>query len=519
MPEDFIVALTLFLEPSVFGALIAGAILGMAFGVLPGLGAASGTALLVSATYTLSTESALAMLLGIYCAATYSGSITACAVGIPGTASASASVLDGYALGKAGKLDRALTISVVAAVFGGLLGVVALYFLTEPISAIAIRFGAPEYFAIGVVGLTLISSMVRGMVLGGFLLAFFGLLIATVGIDPFTGVPRFTFGTMNLLEGISVVPVLIGLFAVSEAMMMLLGRSTGSVLDASKRIPFFAFNLDWKRIPVMARVSTVSGTVGLLIGAIPGIGASTATWIGYNEGRRVSREPEKFGDGSEEGLSAAETGANASVAASLIPLLSFGIPGSGTSAVLLGAMMLHGVVPGPSMFRETPHLFPYIVICAALGYTLVLALGIIGVGLWVRLLRVPKPFIVVTILIFAIVGAYSLRSNVFDIYVTFTFGIFGFMIRRAGFSVVPVVLAVVLGELVEHNFRRSLIMSDSGLMIFIERPVAGGLLLVAFLGFAIPFIRKGRQTDDSSGRDSTSPKVDPEASRVRNDAR
>ncbi len=495
MSEDFIVALSFFLEPHVTGALILGAVLGMGFGVLPGLGAASGTALLVSATYTLSTEAALAMLLGIYCAATYSGSITACAVGIPGTASASASVLDGYALGKAGKLDRALTISVVAAVFGGLMGIGALYFFTEIIANVAIRFGAPEYFAIGVVGLTLISSMVRGMVLGGFLLAFFGLMIATIGIDPFTGVPRFTFGTVNLLEGISVVPVLIGLFAVSEAMMLLLGASKGAQFDTSKKIPFFAFNLDWKRVPVMARVSAMSGTVGLLIGAIPGIGASTATWIGYNEGRRLSSEPEKFGEGSEEGLSAAETGANASVAASLIPLLSFGIPGSGTSAVLLGAMMLHGVVPGPNMFRETPHLFPYLVLCAAFGYTLVLGLGIFGVGFWVRLLRVPKPFIVVTILIFAIVGAYSLRSNVFDIYVTFGFGIFGFMVRRAGFSVVPVVLAVVLGELVEHNFRRSLIMSDTGLMIFAERPVSAVLLVFALLSFAIPFVRMGRNKD------------------------
>lgn len=505
MSEDILAALAFFLQPDVLGGLIAGALLGMGFGVLPGLGAASGTALLVSATYTLSTESAIAMLMGIYCAATYSGSITACAVGIPGTASASASVLDGYALGKSGKLDRALTISVVAAVFGGIMGVAALHFLTEPIANIAIKFGAPEYFAIGVVGLTMISSLAGGMLLGGFLFACFGLVLSTIGIDQLTGVQRFTFGSVNLLEGISVVPVLIGLFAVSEAMMMLLRKNDESVGTSATIIPFFAFNFDWSRLPVLARVSTVSGVVGILIGAIPGIGAATATWIGYNEGRRVSSEPEQFGKGSEEGLSAAETGANASVAASLIPLLSFGIPGSGTSAVLLGALMLHGVVPGPSMFRETPHLFPYIVLCVAAGYSLVLVLGIFGVGFWVRLLRVPRPFIVVTILMFAIVGAFSLRSNVFDVYVTFAFGLIGFLIRRAGFTVVPVVLAVVLGELVEQNFRRSLFMSDDGGMIFLQRPVTACLLLFGFLSFSIPFISKAiTQSRDENGCSSGS---------------
>lgn len=282
--------------------------------------------------------------------------------------------------------------------------------------------------------------------------------------------------------------------------MMLLRKNEESVGASANKIPFFAFNFDWSRLPVLARVSTVSGVVGILIGAIPGIGAATATWIGYNEGRRVSSEPELFGKGSEEGLSAAETGANASVAASLIPLLSFGIPGSGTSAVLLGALMLHGVVPGPSMFRETPHLFPYIVLCAAAGYSLVLILGIFGVGFWVRLLRVPRPFIVVTILMFAIVGAFSLRSNVFDVYVTFAFGLIGFLIRRAGFTVVPVVLAVVLGELVEQNFRRSLFMSDDGGMIFLQRPVTACLLLFGLLSFSIPFISKGlAQSRDKDG--------------------
>jgi putative tricarboxylic transport membrane protein len=477
-------------QPTILLGVLIGVMIGMSFGVTPGLDATSGTALLVSATYALPMEVALGALLGLYTAATYAGSITAITIGVPGTPASAATVLDGFPMTQSGKLDRALSISITASVIGGLVGTVALIFLAVPLAEFALNFGAPEYFALGLLGVAIISSLVEGMFLSGFILAIFGLLITTIGIDPFTGFPRFTFGNMNLIEGVPYIPALVGLFAISEALSLIAEKDDRNTTVHKPK--FFAFSLGWGALRKISRAIGIGSVVGAILGAIPAAGAAAANWIGYNEARRFSRTPEAFGKGSEEGLAAAESSNNATVSAALVPLLSFGIPGSATAAVLLGAMMLHGVTPGPSLFVEDPGLVYFIFLALGLANIFMLGFGIFGVGFWVRLVQLPKPFIVMTILTLSVVGAFSVRSNVFDVYVAIGLGIFGFLLRRAGLSVVPIVLAIVLGGLIEENFRRALIASYDGMWVFVNRPLTAVILAISLLTFLAPLFRAAR---------------------------
>jgi putative tricarboxylic transport membrane protein len=487
MWEGFLGGLLMAMQVKVLIAVFIGVAIGMAFGATPGLDATSGTALLVPATYAYSPEVALSALLGLYTAATYAGSITAISIGVPGTPASAATVLDGYALTQKGKLRRALSISIVTSVIGGLIGTAALMFLTFPLAAFALNFGPPEYFALGVLGVTIIASLVDKVVLGGFILALFGLLITTVGIDPFTGSPRFTFGDVNLFEGIPYIPALVGLFAVSEAINLISARS--ETRSPPTRLSFWSFDLPMTAFRRIMRVTMIGSVVGSVLGALPAIGAAAANWLGYNEARRFSRDRDNFGKGSEEGLAAAESSNNSTVSTSLIPLLAFGIPGSATAAVLLGAMMLHGVTPGPTIFKEQLNLVYMMFIALGLANFLMLGFGVVGVGLWVKLVQMPPVFIAVTILTLSVIGSYSIRSNVFDVYLAIGFGAFGYLARRCELSPVPIVLAIVLGGLIEENLRRSLIMSSNGMAIFINRPAALVVLSVAVLTCLVPMKR------------------------------
>lgn len=487
MIESLIAGLYALMQPEVLLGLFVGVAIGMAFGALPGLDATSGTALLVAATYALPAEVALAVLIGLYTSATYAGSITAITIGVPGTPASAATVLDGYPLTKRGKLDRALSISIVASVIGGLLGTVVLVFFSLPLADFALRFGAPEYFALGVLGVAIIASLVQGMVLAGFVVAIFGLMLTTMGIDPFTGFPRFTFGNVNLIEGVPYIPALVGLFAVSEAIMLLRDRNTKR--PVSEMPGLWAFNLPWKTARHLFRVTAIGSTIGSILGSLPAVGAAAANWVGYNEAKRFAHDSDEFGKGSEEGLAAAESSNNSTISTSLVPLLAFGIPGSATAAVLLGAMILHGITPGPGMFTSNLSMVYFLFLVLAAANLVMLAFGVIGVGFWVRLVQMPTPFIVMTILTLSVVGSFSVRSNVFDVFVALALGVFGFLIRRAGMSVVPIVLAIVLGGLIEENFRRALITSNEGAMIFFTRPIALVILLLSVVTFLIPIVR------------------------------
>ncbi len=496
---DLAIALSNLLQFHVLAILVAGVLLGMAFGAMPGLDATTGTALFISATFAMSTEMSLALLLGLYMAATYAGSITAISIGIPGTPAAAASVLDGYALSRQGKMARALSVSIVSAAFGAVFGTVCLVVLIVPIGNVAIRFGAPEYCSLGLLGLGMVSSLVDGAMMGGFIMGLFGLLITTIGLDHFTGYPRFTFGDFNLFEGVTYIPALVGLFAVSEALMLMSAPKLS--VEASERLAeqsrerpkLINFDLPWSSVRGIAKAVSISGAIGAFLGALPAIGAATANWIGYNEAKRISRHRELFGKGSEEGLAASEAGAAATVSSSFIPLLTFGIPGSATDAVILGAMLLHGVVPGPNLFIENLPLVYFIFLVLGLSIFFMIIFGIVGVGIWIRLVQMPKAFIIVTIMTLALIGSFCVRSNTFDVFLALGFGLFGFIVRRAKLSVVPIVLALVLGRMIEEQFRRSLLMSDAGIGIFLHRPIAEVILLFDLASFFYPIWRTLRQ--------------------------
>lgn len=485
--DGLLSGLVLLMQPNVLVALLAGVAIGMAFGVTPGLDATSGTALLVSATYYLPTESALAALVGLYTAATYAGSITAITIGVPGTPASAATVLDGYELAKRGELDCALSVSITASVIGGLVGTVALIFLAIPLGNIALSFGAPEYFALGVLGVAIIASLVNGMLLSGFIVALFGLLLTTVGIDPFVGFPRFTFGNIHLMEGVPYIPALVGLFAISEALSLLLDGDNNQQTAARPKL--FAFNLPKAIAIKIIRSLCIGSLIGAFLGALPAVGAAAANWIGYNEARRFAHEPDKFGKGSYEGLAAAESSNNGTVSSALVPLLAFGIPGSATAAVLLGAMLLHGVTPGPALFTNHLDIVYFLFLALGLANIFMLGFGVFGVGFWVRLVQLPKPFIVMTILTLSVVGSFSVRSDPFDVYLAIGLGVFGYLLRQAGLSVVPIVLAIVLGNLIEENFRRAMISSNDGIALFLHRPIALAVLAFALFTFVLPFVR------------------------------
>ena len=488
MLETFLAGLQIATHFHVLLALVAGVAIGMAFGALPGLDATSGTALLVAATYSLDTEVALAVLIGLYTAATYAGSITAISVGVPGTPASAATVLDGYPMSKRGHLDRALSVSITSSVFGGIFGTIVLIFFSIPLAEVALSFGAPEYFAIGVLGVAIIASLVDGMMLAGFIVALFGLLLTTVGIDPFTGYPRYTVDNANLLEGIPYIPALVGLFAVSEAIMLL--KDARKPKEEHSQIPgLWAFNLPFKALKRIMRVTVFGSVVGSLLGALPAVGAAAANWIGYNESRRIAHDGSMFGKGSEEGLAAAESSANSTVSTSLVPLLAFGIPGSATAAVLLGAFLLHGITPGPELFSSNIELVYFIFIALLLANVVMFLFGVVGVSAWVRLVMMPTPYIVMTILTLSVIGSYSVRSNVFDVYIALALGVIGYFLRMAKMSVVPIVLALVLGALIEENFRRALFTSNDGMMIFVQRPIALGILIFSLMTFVWPIFR------------------------------
>lgn len=470
-------------------AIVTGVFIGMCFGLTPGLDATSGTALLVAFTFGMGADTAILLLLGLYIAATYAGSITAITIGTPGTAAAAATVLDGYELRKQGDGGKALVISIVASTIGGIVGSIALVFITIPVARFAIKFGPPEYFALALLGLTIIAGLIGEKWIKGIMMVCVGLLITVVGLDPFTGYARFTFGVPELMEGISYIPALLGLFAISESLFIAENIKVSKNVKEKIRNTYLSLK-EWKTLAVPISLSSIIGT---FIGALPGAGAATANWIAYGEAKRVSKNPHKFGKGAIEGLAAAETANNATVSSSLIPLLGFGIPGTATAAVLLGALMLHGIIPGPQIFDRNIDLVYGMFVGLFIINMVMLIFGLLGVRLWTLVMIAPPGFIVATIFAMGFIGSYALRNSLIDVWIMIAFGLLGYVLRKFDFPIVPIVIALVLGFLVQDNFRRSMILSDSGAMIFIERPISLVLLTLCILSLIFTIVKDTKQ--------------------------
>lgn len=470
-------------------ALVIGVVIGVIFGVLPGLDATSGVALVLPFTYGMPPLTSLILLTGIYTGAEYGGSVSAICIGLPGTPAAASTVLDGYALRKKGMPGKALGAAITGSFSGSMMGAVALVVLVFPLSALALIMGPAEYTALGIFALSIVSSLAGRSLVRGFISCGLGLLVATVGIDPFTSWPRFTFGSVDLLAGIALIPALLGLFALSEAFIQI--ENTGVLQRITDK---FTTTLPTRSeirglMPAIFR----SGLIGVVIGVMPAVGAATANWIAYNEARRWSKHPEEFGHGALEGIAAPESANNASVGGALVPLLTLGIPGSATTAVMLGAFTLHGLVPGTELFTNNANIVYGLFFSVFIMNVVLLIIGIIGTRLWLRVLDIPRG--VLTTLIFALsfVGAYSIRNSLFDVGACLVFGFVGYILRKLDFSIVPMVIAMVLSFLIETNLRRALVLSGGSFAIFFTRPIPLIFLALGLITFLYPIVVERRK--------------------------
>ena len=465
-----------------------GIIIGIFVGVMPGLSASTGVALMVPFTYGMHPLIALILLAAVYTASAYGGCITAIAINTPGTPAAVALSFDGYALTKRGEPGRALGTAVVANCTGGIIGTFVLVLFSVPLAKAALAFGPPEYFALAIFGLTIVVSMEQKNMLKGAVSTVLGLLLMTIGLDPISGYMRFTFGIPELTDGVAFIPALIGLFAVGEVLLNIekFEPVQSGLQTFSSKMPGRTELLSLKRAILQ------SSLLGTIIGVVPGAGATIAAFIAYNETRRTSKNPDDFGKGSLEGVAAPAAAAGGSVGGALVPLLTLGIPGSAATAVLVGALMLHGVTPGPELFvGKNSYLVYGLFASLVLGNAILLVLGILGNRLWVKIIAAPKALLFPVILVIAFIGSYGVANSMFDVVICLVFGILGWILRRYGFPTAPLVLALILGYMAESNFRRALIMGDAS--IFLTRPVSATMLVLAVLSFSMPFLRARKQ--------------------------
>ncbi len=462
--------------------IIGGIMLGIVVGAMPGLSPSMGVALLVPFTYGMPPVLGLILLVSIYIGASYGGSITAITVNAPGTASSVVTAIDGFALTSQGKPATALGFSIVISAFAGIFGTLILIFFAGPLAAVAVSFHPAEYFAISLFGLATIAALAGDNWLKALFAALLGLLINTIGTDPISGAERFTFNLAPLADGFQLIPALIGLFALSEVFTAIESRRFESAQFSSKDDPWPRLGDYWKQRYLALR-STVIGT---LIGIFPGAGATIASFISYGFAKRMSKHPEEYGKGSIEGVTASEAANSGSVGGAMVPLLTLGIPGSATTAVLIGAMMIHKLTPGPQLFLSNPALIYSIFAAMLVANLALLVIGLAGSRLWVKVTDIPKPILFSLITVMAVIGAYSVRNSMFDVLCCIGFGILGWLLKRFDYPLAPVVLGMVLGYIAESNFRRAIMMD--GFSVFFTRPVSAGLLLIAVLSLTLPFL-------------------------------
>ena len=464
-------------------AIACGVATGIAVGAMPGLSPSMGVALLVPFTYALEPTLGVILLTAIYLAANYGGSITAVTINAPGTPASAVTAFDGYPLTQQGRPGMGLGVSLIASTVGGLIGAFVLIFCFAPLSRLAINCHAADYFAIAVFGLTSVVSIGGEQWAKAGMMAVLGLLINTVGIDPLSGVSRFTFGVAALYDGFSLIPALIGLFALSEVFFQI-ERGNLSTVGADTDLIRWPSWMDYGRLRFSILRSSLLGT---LIGVFPGAGATIASFVSYDVAKRLSKTPEEFGNGSLEGVAAAEAANSGSVGGALVPLLTLGIPGSASTAVLIGALMIHDVVPGPQLLSNHGDLVCGLFASLLVANACLLLFGLVGSRLWVRVTTVPKSLLYPLILAVSVIGSFAVRYSTFDVGACLAFGALGWGLRRYRYPVASVILGMVLGGIAETNFRQA-VMQD-GYNVFWERASCLAILIVAGLSLFLPLIR------------------------------
>lgn len=485
MVENILMGFDVVFQPENFLALVIGAVVGYFIGAMPGLTPTIGIALLIPFTFGMDAVSSIVMLVSLYMAAEYGGGITSILVNTPGTPAAAATALDGYPLARQGKASQALGMSIISSGIGAFFSSILLILFALPLATVALRFGPPEYFALAIFGLSVVAGLSAENLLKGLLTVTIGLLLTTIGIDPITGNFRFTI-TYNFLEGIPFVPAMIGLFALSEVFIMF---SESKVIQ--KPIEKIKGSLPSLKDIKSCAFTIARGTgIGFVIGMIPAAGANVAAWISYNEAKRTSKDCEKFGTGVLEGVAAPESANNAAVCGALVPLLTMGIPGSSSTAVMIGALMIHGLQPGPLLFTKNPEI-PYSIFASLiLAAPIMLMMGLFGAKLFAKVTLIPRNILAVLILGTCTLGSYALSNSMFGVWVALAFGIFGYFLRLLKFPVAPMVLALVLGNMAETNFRLSMLMGEGNISIFFSRPLTLVIILLTLLSFCTPLIKK-----------------------------
>ena len=453
-----------------------GSIAGTLVGVLPGLGPTAAIAMLLPLASHLDPAPAIIMMAAIYYGAMYGGSTTSILVNIPGEASSVPTAMEGYQLNLQGRGGPALGISALASFSAGTIGVIGLTFFAPVLSRAALAFGPPEYFALTFLGLSLVVSL-SGLDLGkGLLSALLGLLTAMIGLDPLTGVARLTFGSLELMAGIDFVPIIMGLFAISEILTNA-EKETKCILEA-KRIEWLP---TWQDIKDTWAATTRSGVIGFLAGLIPGCSPAVTSFMVYDLEKRFSKHPEKFGHGAMDAVAAVEGSNNATASGGFVPLFAFGIPSGPALAVLLGGFLMYGLQPGPRLMQEQPALLWTIIASMYIGNVMLLVLNLPLVGVWARMALIPFPILGPMIAVFTLIGAYSLRHSFFDLWICLLFGVIGYLMRKFDFPVAPMVLATVLAKLMETSFMQSIVMSKGSPLIFFTRPISIAFILLTVI--------------------------------------
>jgi putative tricarboxylic transport membrane protein len=466
-----------------------GVLVGTLIGVLPGIGPAGAISLLLPVTYGIKPVSAIIMLAGIYYGTQYGGSTTSILVNIPGEAASVVTCIDGYQMARQGRAGPALGIAAFGSFIAGTVGIITLMFLAEPLSNVALSFGPPEFFSLMILALTISTYLAHGSMIKALIMVVLGMGLSQVGTDIISGRMRFTFGIIELQDGIGLVPLVMGLFGISEVLISL--EESGDVTILKEKIKGLLPNLkDW----MDSIRAIIRGTfLGFFLGILPGGGAVVASFVSYAVEKRFSKHPEKFGTGAIEGVAGPESANNSATSGAFIPLFVLGIPSNAVMALLLGALMIHGLQPGPLLIKENPEVFWGTVMSMYIGNVMLLILNLPLIGLWVRVLKVPYRILFPLILFFCVIGCYSLYTRAFDVFMMLIFGIIGYIFRKVKYEPAPLVLAFILGPLMENALGQSLLMFGGDLSLFITRPISASCLIVALmLLLGSIFSRKGR---------------------------
>ncbi len=501
--NNLLYGLTVCLEPLNLASCFIGALLGTLVGVLPGLGPVAAISLLLPVTFLMPTTASLIMLAGIFYGAMYGGSTTSILMNIPGESASVITCLDGYQMARKGRAGAALGISAFGSFIAGTFGIICVMLISPPLISVALKFGPPEYVGIITLSLSMVVYLASRSLLKGFIMAVIGLLLGTIGVDPMAGSPRFTYGISSLLNGLNIAPVVMGLFGIPEVLENIESAFKQEIFK-TKLKGLLPSKEEWKQSALPIGRGTV---IGFFMGILPGVGSIIPTFITYSLERKLSKNPEKFGTGAIEGVAAPEAANNAASMGGFIPLLTLGVPSNVVMALLLGALMVHGIQPGPLLMAQHPDVFWGLLASMYIGNIMLLVLNLPLIPMWVQILKIPYPILFPLILLFCMVGAYSVDNNPADVLVLTIFGLLGYLMRKLRFEATPFVLAFILGPMLEVAIRHSLVLSRGSLKIFVQRPISLVLLCLACCFFLSPlftYFMKGpkvlpRETEFNDG--------------------